>query len=586
MTATSRRALPLLAAVSLAGAGISAGASVLADDARATVAPAEPVEVPLLDVDGAEVGTAAFAEADDGSITVTVSVEGLVEGDHGIHVHAVGVCDAAGEQPFTSAGPHYNPTGGAHGGPPSSSEVEQRGGEPTVHGGDLGNLTVAADGTGSLEATTTRFTVSEGPRSMLDSDGSALVIHQDPDDLESQPSGASGGRIVCGVIAAPTEPMDAPPPSAPEVLTVEGNVLTPERLPFSDELLGQLVVPEGYEVSVYAQGLDNPRFMAFGPDGALYVTEPASNSVLGLRDADGDGAVDESFPVVGSLPSVHGIVVHEGRVYLAGEKQVWVGDFADDGTITGVEVVVDDLPDGDQHFRRSLGVGPDGMLYVSLGSSCNVCIETDRENATIIRTNLDGTGREIFATGLRNTNGFVWHPDTGELWGWDMGSDFRGDDQPPDELNAIVADGNYGWPFCFGNQEADMYGPYMPPGATFEQFCANTTAPVLTHTAHASPIQQLFYTGDMFPAEVQGDAFVTFRGSWNRDPASGYELMRVDYDEAGQPVSVEPFISGWLVEGGAAHFGRIAGIVQMADGSLLISEDTNGVIYRVSYAGG
>ncbi len=350
--------------------------------------------------------------------------------------------------------------------------------------------------------------------------------------------------------------------------------------------MNRLQVPQGFEVTVAAEGLANPRMMAFAPDGTLYVTEPANNTVLALRDGDGDGTIDESFTAISNLPLVHGIVFGDATVYLAGEKQVWSAGVAADGTFTELTTILANLPDGDQHFRRTIGLGPDDMLYVSLGSSCNVCIETNRENATIIRANLDGTGRHIFAAGLRNTNGFVWHPETGELWGWDMGADFRGDDQPPDELNLIVEGGNYGWPFCFGDREADLYGPYEPEGATVEQYCANTTAPALTYTAHASPIQQIFYTGDTFPAEMHGDAFVTFHGSWNRDPASGYEVVRVDYDDNGQPVSYEPFITGWLLDGGAAHFGRIAGIVQAPDGSLLIAEDTNGVIYRVRYTGG
>jgi len=537
-----------------------------------------------VNVDGVEVGVASFTEVEGGTVTVSLSVEGLPEGDHGIHVHSVGVCDPAGEQPFTTAGPHYNPTGGMHHGPPAPTETGPDGADSTAHAGDFGNLTVGADGSGLLDAATARFTLSEGPRSVVDTDGSAIVIHENPDDLESQPTGASGGRIVCGVIAPPTSPPPVPP--APEVLTVEGNVLTPEQVPFSAELLAQLSVPDGFEVTVFAQGLDNPRSMAFGADGTLYVTEPAGNSVLGLRDTDGDGQADESFPAAAGLPSVHGIVFHDGRVYLAGEKAVWAGDVAENGEFTGIEIILDNLPDGDQHFRRTIGIGPDGLLYVSLGSSCNVCIETSRENATIIRANLDGTGRQTFASGLRNTNGFVWHPETDELWGWDMGSDFRGDDQPPDELNLIVQDGNYGWPYCFGEQQADMYGPYVSPGATFAQYCANTLAPALTYTAHASPIQQIFYTGDMFPEDMRGDAFVTFRGSWNRDPASGYEVVRTDYDDNGQPVSAEPFVSGWLIDEGAGHFGRVAGIVMMEDGSLLISEDTNGIIYRVAYTAG
>ncbi len=185
-----------------------------------------------MDATGSAVGAATFTEEAVPALSITLHVEGLAPGDHGIHIHAVGLCEPDGEQPFVSAGPHYNPTGGAHNGPPDSVELEQEGGNPTVHGGDLGNLTVGADGVGELEISTTRFTMSSGSRSVFDADGSAIVIHAAPDDLASQPSGASGGRVACGVVAPPTDP-EAPIPSTPDVVTVEANVLTPEQVPFS-----------------------------------------------------------------------------------------------------------------------------------------------------------------------------------------------------------------------------------------------------------------------------------------------------------------------------------------------------------------
>lgn len=493
----------------------------------------------------------------------------------------MGICDPSGEQPFTTAGPHYNPTGGMHDGPPAGDEAATPGGDPTLHAGDFGNLTVAEDGTGSLEIATSRFTISEGPTSLFDEDGSAFLVHEGGDDLQSQPSGNSGGRIACAVLAAPAASMATP---AANAQTVDAAVLTPAEVPFSEDLLAQLQLPEGFEISVYAQGLYNPRMMAFGPDGTLYVTEPMANSVLGLRDTDADGVADESFPAISNLKYVHGIIFHENRIYLGGEKQVWVADIAEDGTFANHQVILDQLPDGGQHPRRTIGIGPDGLLYVSLGSSCNVCIETNPENATMIRANLDGSGREIVAEGLRNTLGWAWHPETGEMWGWDQGSDFRGDDQPPEELNLITDAANYGWPYCFGDQQADMYGPYQPQGATFEQYCANTESPALTYQAHAAAIGFVFYTSDAFPADYQGDAFVAMRGSWNRDPAVGYEVVHVQFED-GQPTAAEPFITGWLMPDGMSQFGRVAGLLVGPDGSLLIAEDSNGVIYRVTYTG-
>jgi len=246
------------------------------------------------------------------------------------------------------------------------------------------------------------------------------------------------------------------------------------------------------------------------------------------------------------------------QLYLAGENTIWVADLAADGALGEPAVVIDDLPDSDQHGRHTLAFGPDGMLYVSVGSSCNVCIETEPETATILRMNADRTERTIFASGLRNTLARGWHPETGELWGMDQGSDWRGEDQPPEELNAIVEGGNYGWPCCFGDGETDVYGPYVPAGSTLEQYCGLTDVPALNYQAHSSPIGMVYYDGDQFPDDYQGDAFVAMRGSWNRDPETGYKIVHVQFED-GQPVAIEDFITGWLVEDDAAHFGRVAG---------------------------
>lgn len=393
------RFVSLLAMVSMILAG---GASmVFAQDATPAASPSsvEPVEVALMDVEGAEVGTATFEEGADGMVTVSVAAEGLEPGEHGIHIHAMGMCDPEGEEPFSSAGGHYNPTGAMHGAAD----------DPMSHAGDLGNITIADDGSGTFEITSDKFTLSEGPTSLFDADGSALLIHEMADDLASDPTGMSGGRVACGVIA------EAAPPATPVAAELTGANLSPEQVPFSEDLLAGLQVPEGFEISVFANGMTNPRIMVAVSEGTVLVSQRSANNVLALRDTDGDGSVDESEVVASDLPYVHGMAIHEDQLYIAGEKTVWVADLQDDGTLGTPEVLVDDLPEGGQHPNNTINIGPDGMLYVAIGSSCNACPETDPENATILRMNLDGSERTTFASGLRNTIGWDWHPETGEL---------------------------------------------------------------------------------------------------------------------------------------------------------------------------
>lgn len=225
------------------------------------------------------------------------------------------------------------------------------------------------------------------------------------------------------------------------------------------------------------------------------------------------------------------------------------------------------------------------MLYITVGSTCNECGESNQENATVLRANPGGSNRVIYSKGLRNTIGFGWHPETGELWGMDHGTDWRGDNNPPEELNLLAEGNDHGWPFCYGEQEPDVYTPHEPPsGVSKAAYCANTTAPTLTYQAHSAPIGMIFYTAEQFSEEYRQDAFIAMRGSWNRSEATGYEVVRLHF-ENGQPVSFESFVSGFLIEDGTAHFARLAGIAIAPDGSLLVSDDTNGVIYRIAYTG-
>lgn len=384
------------------------------------------------------------------------------------------------------------------------------------------------------------------------------------------------------------------PESTPEaeatgiVAPLEAAAVITETIPFEESILERLQLPEGFEINVFAQNLGNARWMAVMPDGFILLTRRMEGDVVALADQNGDGRSDsdEINVVASDLPYVHGITFNNGNVYLATDTKALVAPYAGSGNLGALSEIISDLPTGGQHPNRTLAFGPDGMLYITIGSTCNACDETDPESATIVRAQPDGSAREVFAVGLRNTIGFGWHPVSGEMWGMDHGSDWRGDDQPPEELNRLEFEGNYGWPWCFADQQVDLYIAVPPPGGGGrEPYCEKTLAPALTYTAHSAPIGMIFYTADQFPAEYRNDAFVAMRGSWNRSEPSGYEIVRVHFGDDGQPTEFETFLSGFLIREQLANFGRVAGLVVAPDGSLLLAEDTNGIIYRVSYTG-
>ncbi len=526
----------------------------------------------LVDAAGQPVGEAFLTPAADGGVIISVTLEGLTvaeAGEHGIHVHQVGACPPD----FRAAGGHFNPLHREHG-------LENPRG---AHAGDLPNIEIAADGSAEYSAATTFLSLSAGPAFPFDADGSALVIHAVADDQVSNPSGGSGERIACGVIVALAEPV-APEAGAPP--TVMGHVVAPQQWAATPELVAGLGLPAGFTITVFAEELGNIRMMAQAEDGSLYLTRREQGDVIRLADADGDGAADGPPEVVASdLPYVHGIALQEGRLYLATDTQLLAGELDGEGMVGELETLIDDLPDAGQHPNRTMAFGPDGMLYLTIGSTCNACAETNPEAASLLQVEADGSARTVFASGLRNTIGFGFHPETGELWGMDHGTDWRGDDSPPEELNRLEEGLNYGWPYCYGFLEADGLFSQEPPGMTKEQYCTElTTGPVLTYTAHSAPIGMVFYGGAQFPTNYQGGAFVAMRGSWNRQPPTGYKVVFLRFAD-GEPVGFADFLSGFLLPDVPAHFGRLAGLLVAQDGSLLVGDDTNGVLYRVTYTG-
>jgi len=368
------------------------------------------------------------------------------------------------------------------------------------------------------------------------------------------------------------------PPKQPFTATV--NTTYPQHLDFKESMVSSLTVPAGFKTMVVASGLGKPRIMAVTDDGSIYVTRRDVGDVLHLSDKDGDGIFEDLKTVWSQFPDVHGITIHDGNIYLASSEILKRGKISPDGMITDTTTLINDLPQGSQHDNRMIAFGQDGKLYMTVGSTCNDCAETNKENATMLVMNADGTGRRIFARGLRNTIGFDWHPQTKDLWGCDNGTDWRGDEIPPEELNKIEDGADYGWPWVFGKQQVDPTRE-DPTGTTKEQYAKNTKPAIMEFPAHSAPIDFRFLgNAEGLPPEYKNDALVSWHGSWNRKNPEGYKIQRIHF-ENGKPVSVNDFFSGFLSKDGKTRFGRPAGIIVAKTGKIFVSDDENGNIYCI-----
>ncbi len=386
------------------------------------------------------------------------------------------------------------------------------------------------------------------------------------------------------------QPITQPEPAATATVTR----LEPVALEFTPDKLSRLKVPAGFQIKVMATGLGNARSLLVMPDGGIYLSRLKQGDIWYLKDINKDGEIEnvERKRVAQNMSSAHGMSVKNGKLYVAAEKTIWVMDMAQDGSLSVPRVFADGFPDAGQHGARGMHWGPDGYLYAAFGSTNNDLRTPNPEEATMLRISPDGKSREIYASGLRHTIGFGWHPVTGVLYGFDQGSDWHGDNIPPEELNVIVRGKDYGWPFCFGDKNPDPYVATGLPGGvlgniTKAEYCAGTQGSVLNYTAHAAAIDMTFYTGSQFPAEYKNSAFEAFRGSWNRSEPSGYQIAHVSFDANNQPTEITPFVSGFVYQDGDTwkQFGRVAGVAQYIDGSLIFTDDQSGVLYRVLYTG-
>jgi glucose/arabinose dehydrogenase len=315
--------------------------------------------------------------------------------------------------------------------------------------------------------------------------------------------------------------------------------------------------------------------MAIGENGTLFVGTRGNDRVYAVRDEDGDGRAETAYPLLTGLDGPNGVAVSGGDLYVAESGRILRYPAIEQNLENPPQPLeVARLPAYSHHGWRYLGVGPDGKLYVPLGAPCNVCDKP--EFASILRMNKDGSEREVFAEGVRNTVGFTWHPVTRELWFTDNGRDWMGDQVPPDEVNRAPRPGlHFGFPFCHGGDVADPEFGDQKPCRLFEP-------PVVKLPAHVAPLGLRFYTGDQFPEDYRQQLFIAEHGSWNRSEPIGYRVSLVRFDTQGNPLGVETFAGGWLGADGEVR-GRPVDVLVTPDGALLVSDDKRGAIYRISY---
>ncbi|UYZ61530.1 PQQ-dependent sugar dehydrogenase [Hymenobacter weizhouensis] len=346
-----------------------------------------------------------------------------------------------------------------------------------------------------------------------------------------------------------------------------------------DANLSKIKLPAGFRISYFAQGVKDARQITLGPDGTVYVGTK-TDKVYALPDRNKDGRADEVVTIATGLNAPNGVAVHDGALYVAEIHRILRYDNIAQRLRQKPQpaVVYGQLPNKEWHGYRYIAFGPDGKLYVPVGAPCNSCLPERPIYATINRLNPNGTGLEVFAYGVRNTVGFDWSPQDRSLWFTDNGRDMLGDNLPPDELNRAPAPGlHFGFPYFFAG---DVPDPEFSRGKSADTY----VKPARKLGPHVAALGMKFYTGQQFPAQYRNQIFVPEHGSWNRRQKLGYRIMLVRLDASGkQAQSYETFADGWLQ--GQQSWGRPVCLLVHPDGSLLVSDDQNDAVYRISYKG-
>lgn len=338
-------------------------------------------------------------------------------------------------------------------------------------------------------------------------------------------------------------------------------------------------MPEGFTVEAYANDVEGARSMARSSEGILYAGTRSEGKVYAILDEDNDYKADSVITIAEGLRSPNGVALRNGNLYVAEISRILRFDDIDHNLNNPPEPVVvrDDFPAEGHHGWKFIAFGPDDKLYVPVGAPCNICKSEDEIFASITRMNPDGSNREIIAHGVRNSVGFDWHPQTGDFWFTENGRDMLGDNRPPDELNHLTETGqHFGYPYLHGDDIRDP--EFGKQGKTMD---INFKKPAQKLGPHVAALGMHFYTGTMFPDEYKNQIFIAEHGSWNRSEKIGYRITLVKLKE-GKAVSYEPFVDGWLQDKESV-WGRPVDLLQLPDGSLLISDDYGGIIYRLTY---
>jgi len=317
--------------------------------------------------------------------------------------------------------------------------------------------------------------------------------------------------------------------------------------------------------------------MAIDPTGALLTSIPSEGRIVALVDRRGQGVAQQVVTVVGNLHLPHGLAFKAGRLYVAETGRVLSFRY-DTATLTARDptVLIDRLPAGGHHWTRTIALGPDGDVFVAIGSSCDICREQDARRAAIVRYAFDGSRERIFASGLRNPVGLAFQPRTGALWTTVNERDWQGVGAPADYMTAVKEGASYGWPDCFARNGTFANDPEFRGHGD----CRNLAPPTLELPPHSAPLGLAFYTGRQFPASFHGNVFVALHGSRRGLPSAGYKIVRVRLD-ADRVVGIEDFSTQWQV--GTRIIGRPVDIVVSQDGSLYVSDDHAGRIYVVTF---